>query len=174
MYFLSLTPTRRENAGWYDAGGFPLHSSPAGSANRNKLARAILDRARVAGVVLPQRYPAHDMSPRCDQDGGPAALIDTVSTPAGRMWHCEGQGVWDTLARSRQGGMRLPGCGVAGVEPGGNEWAADAGAAKKAGDLDGPPGDSVTGRSGVVLDRWGYCKEDLIWNLEWHLWRPSR
>lgn len=159
--FLSLHSNAAGNGGWYDARGLScITSSGPESANRNKLARAILDRARKAGVVLRSDTPAHDMSLTVlTKTAAPAALIEygfhtsredvaLLKDPAYRdaLAQITAQGVCDYLGVERR------------EELGADEWAAEAWRkAKKRGILDGTrPGDSVTRQElAVVLDRLG-------------------
>lgn len=163
--FVSLHSNAAGNDGWYNARGLScITSSGPESANRNKLAGAILNRAQKAGVVLRSDSPAHDMSLTVlVKTDAPAVLIEYgFHTNREDVALLKDPAYRDTLAKITAQGV----CnylGVAWVEKetetsDAADWAASAWAkATEKGILDGTrPTDSVSRQElAVVLDRLG-------------------
>ena len=75
--FVSLHSNAAGNDGWYDASGFLVYTSAAGeTAGRNKAARAILDRAKEAGVSIHGAGLAHELYTVLAKTAAPACLIE--------------------------------------------------------------------------------------------------
>ena len=75
--FVSLHSNAAGNDGWYDASGFLVYTSAAGeTAGRNKAARAILDRAKEAGVSIHGTGLAHELYTVLAKTAAPACLIE--------------------------------------------------------------------------------------------------
>lgn len=163
--FVSLHSNAAGNDGWYDARGLScITSSGPESANRNKLAGAILNRAQKAGVVLRSNSPAHDMSLTVlVKTDAPAVLIEYgFHTNREDVALLKDPAYRDTLAKITAQGV-CDYLGVAWVEKetetsDAADWAASAWAkSTEKGILDGTrPTDSVSRQElAVVLDRLG-------------------
>lgn len=166
--FLSLHSNAAGNGGWYDARGLScITSSGPDTANRNKLARAILARASEAGVVLRSNTPSHDMSLTVlVKTDAPAVLIEYgFHTSKDDVALLKDDTYRDTLALATAKGV-CDYLGIswadadsgAGTNTAAADWAADAWEkARDKGILDGTrPTDPVVRQElAVVLDRLG-------------------